>query len=73
MDTMKYSVIKVINGNYFIHSEGFTDIASAKVSYHNLCASLWNEASVAYACVMIADQNLIAVDGYREIIEHIAE
>lgn len=67
---MKYAVIKVINGNYFIHTEGFTDISKAKVSYHGLCQTLWNEKSVNTACVMIVDENLGCVEGYREFIKH---
>ena len=31
---MKYSIIKVSNGNYFIESEGFTDLDKAKVKFH---------------------------------------
>ena len=27
---MKYAIVKVINGAYSIHAEGFTNIASAK-------------------------------------------
>ena len=67
---MKYAIIKCVNGNYSIHAEGITDISAARVSYHQLCASLWNAPDVQTATVVITDQNLIAVDGYREIIFH---
>ena len=67
---MKYAIIKVINGNYFIHAEGFTDIASAKVNYHGLCQTLWNAPDVITAYVMIADEQLDAVEGYKEYIHH---
>lgn len=67
---MKYAIIKVINGNYFIHSEGITDINKAKTQFHTLCASLWNAPDVITACVIIADENLNAVEGYREFIAH---
>lgn len=70
---MKYAIIKVINGNYFIHAEGLTDISKAKVSFHGLCQTLWNEKSVNTACVMIVDENLNAVEGYREFISHVEE
>ena len=30
---MKYAIVKVINGNYSVHAEGFTDINSAKTSF----------------------------------------
>ena len=67
---MKYAIIKVINGNYFIHSEGITDIASAKVQFHGLCQVLWNAPDVITAYVMIADEQLDAVEGYKEYIHH---
>lgn len=67
---MKYAIIKVINGNYSIHAEGFTDINKAKVSYFGLCQSLWNAADVITACVKIIDENLNEMIGYKEIISH---
>lgn len=67
---MKYAIIKVINGSYSIHAEGFTDIASAKVNYHGLCQTLWNAPDVTTAYVMIADEQLDAVEGYKEYIHH---
>lgn len=67
---MKYAIIKVINGNYSIHAEGFTDIASAKVQFHGLCQTLWNAPDVTTAYVMIADEQLDAVEGYKEYIHH---
>ena len=67
---MKYSIIKVINGNYFIHAEGIVELPSAKISFHNLCASLWNEPSVISATVKIMDEQLDNVDDYREFITH---
>jgi len=67
---MKYSIIKVSNGNYFIEAEGFTDLDKAKVSFHGVCQTLWNEPTVISACVMIADENLDAVEGYKEVIKH---
>lgn len=70
---MKFAIIKVINGNYFIHAEGILDINSAKTQFHTLCASLWNAPDVFTGCVMIADENLDAVQGYKEYIFHEAE
>lgn len=67
---MKYAIIKVINGNYFIHAEGIIDIASAKVQFHGLCQTLWNAPDVTTAYVMIADEQLDAVEGYKEYIHH---
>ena len=65
---MKYAVIKVINDNYSIHAEGFTDPSSAKVSYHVLCQSLWNAPDVQTACAAIVDENLDVLPGYKEYI-----
>lgn len=68
---MKYAVIKVINGHYFIHAETITDLDKAKVNFHGLCQTLWNSTDVDTACVMIADENLNVVEGYREFISHL--
>ena len=67
---MVYSIIKVINGNYSVHAEGFTDMANAKTAFHGLCQTLWNAPDVLTAMVMIADENLDAVEGYKEYIHH---
>lgn len=67
---MKYAIIKVINGNYFIDSEGFTDLANAKTNFHRICQVLWSEPTVITAYVMIADEQLDAVEGYKEYIHH---
>ena len=67
---MKYAIVKVVNGSFTIHAEGFTDIASAKVNYHGLCQTLWNAQDVATADVMIVDENLDCVEGYKEFIHH---
>lgn len=67
---MKYSIIKVINGNYFIHAEGITELSSAKVQFHGLCQTLWNAPDVLNAYVMIVDEQLDVVEGYKEYIHH---
>ena len=67
---MTFSIIKVINGHYFIHAEGITELANAKTQFHGLCQTLWNAPDVATAMVMIADENLDAVEGYKEFIHH---
>ena len=67
---MKYAIIKVINGAYFIHAEGMTDINSAKVQFHGLCQTLWNAEDVITAMVMIVDENLDVVERYKEFIHH---
>ena len=68
---MKYAIVKVINGNYSIHAEGIADVTAAKVSFHGLCQTLWNASDVVTACVMITDENLDVVEGYKEFISHI--
>jgi len=70
---MKYSIVKCVNGSYSIHAEGFTSIEAAKVNYHGLCQTLWNAPDVLSAHVMIADEQLDAVDGYKEYIHHEAQ
>lgn len=68
---MKYAVIKVINGNFYIHAEGFTTKEAAKVNYHGLCQTLWNAPDVLSAYVAIVDEQLDVVDGiYKEYIHH---
>lgn len=67
---MKYAIIKVVNGNYFVQAEGITSLDTAKTMFHGECQSLWNAPDVATASVMIADENLDAVEGYKEFISH---
>lgn len=67
---MRYAIIKVINGNYFVHAEGITDVSAAKTIFHGLCQTLWNASDVVTAEVMIVDENLDCVEGYREFITH---
>lgn len=67
---MKYAIIKVINGNYNVHAENITDLAQAKVQFHGLCQTLWNALDVTTAYVMLSDEQLDAVDGYKEFIHH---
>lgn len=67
---MKYAIIKVINGNYFIHAEGITDLNAAKVQFHGLCQTLWNAPDVITAEVKIMDENLDNTEGYKEFIFH---
>jgi hypothetical protein len=67
---MKYAIIKAINGNYFIHAEGITELSSAKTQFHGLCQTLWNAPDVLTAHVAIIDEQLDAVEGYKEFIRH---
>ena len=65
-----YAIIKVINGNFFIHSEGITELAAAKTQYHALCQTLWNAPDVIKAYVELVDVQLDVVEGYKEYIHH---
>lgn len=71
---MKYAIIKIINGNYFIHAEGITDVTNAVMQFHGLCQTLWNAPDVLSACVIIVDENLDVVSSstgmYKEFIAH---
>ena len=67
---MKLAIIKCINGNYFIHAEGITSLESAKTQFHGLCQTLWNAPDVLTAEVMIVDEQLDCVEGYKEYIHH---
>lgn len=67
---MKYAILKVINGNYFVHAEGITDVSAAKVQYHGLAQTLWNAQDVETAMIMIVDENLDCVEKYKEYIHH---
>ena len=67
---MNFAIIKVINGNYFIHAEGITSLDSAKTQFHGLCQTLWNAPDVLSATVKIVDENLDCVEGYKEFITH---
>lgn len=64
---MKYSVLKCINGNFFVDSE-FTDVEKAIVKFHDVCKNLWNASDVISATVKVVDSNL---ENYFNYIEHI--
>lgn len=70
---MKFAIVKVINGNFFIHAEGFTSVDAAKVTYHGLCQTLWNAPDVIRGYAMIVDEQLDCVEGYKEFIHHETE
>lgn len=67
---MKYAVIKVINGAYSIHAEGFATVEAAKISYHGLAQTLWNAPDVIKAEIAIVDEQLDVVEEYKEFIHH---
>lgn len=69
---MKYAVINVSNGNFAIASE-WSDLEKAKVNYHSVCMNLWNAQDVVTGAVLIVDENLFAVETYRELIKRPVE
>lgn len=70
---MKYAIIKVVNGNYSIHAEGIASLESAKTQFHGLCQTLWAAPDVITATVIISDEKLNYVEGYKEFVYHNAE
>lgn len=69
---MKYAVIQCVNGNFSVVSE-WSDLDKAKVNYHSVCTNLWNAQDVVAASVAIVDENLFALEKYKEFISHPVE
>lgn len=67
---MKYAIIDVVNGTFTVREEGITSLETAKARWHSRCQVLWNAHDVISAYVMIADEQLDAVEGYKEYIHH---
>lgn len=67
---MTYAIIECVNGNYYIRAEGIDSISSAKTQFHGRCMTLWNAPDVNIAWVMIVDEQLDVVEGYKEFISH---
>ena len=67
---MKYAIIDVVNGTFAIREEGITSLETAKSRWHARCQVLWNAQDVISAYVMIADEQLDAVEGCKEYIHH---
>ncbi len=67
---MKYAIIECVNGSFFIRAEGITALESAKIQFHDRCKILWSAQDVITAYVMIADEQLDVVEGYKEFIHH---
>jgi hypothetical protein len=67
---MLYAVIQVSNGANSVVAEGITSLDSAKTTFHQRCAVLWNAPDVELAAVMIVDNQLRLVNGYHEVITH---
>lgn len=71
--TMKYAIVKCINGNFSIDSEGFENKPSAITRFHGVCQTLWNAPDVITAKISIVDEQLNVVDGYTEFVHHETE
>ncbi len=66
---MKFAVVKIINGAFAIHSEGFTDLNKAKISYHGFLTALYNDlTSVDTFAVMIMNSGggIVEIDTYAK-------
>ena len=70
---MKYAIIECVNGNYVVRAEGITALENAKTQYHARCQALWNAPDVITAHIMIVNEQLDVVEGYKEFIHHEAE
>ena len=70
---MLYAIIQVSNGANSVVAEGITSLDSAKTTFHQRCAVLWNAPDVVLAAVMIVDNQLRLVNGYHEVISHAQE
>lgn len=62
---MKYAIITCINSNFAVSAE-YSALDSARVGFHQQCATLWNAEDVLEAEVSIMDENLTTV-----VTEHI--
>lgn len=69
---MKYAIIKCTDGNYAVHGE-YPTLNAARIAFHQFCAALWNDPGTEKAMIMIADENLDAVEGIKEFIYHETE
>lgn len=67
---MKYAIVKVVNGNFFVDSEGYTNTKAAKPRYFDVCKALNNAEDVETACIKIVDENMLCSDGYEEHINN---
>ena len=64
---MKYAVVKIVNGNFTIATEGWTDINKAKSSFHGVCQALYNDiVNVQTMAILIVDSlgNILERDFY---------
>lgn len=67
---MVYAIVKIVNGSFSIDSELEDNLNGAKTRFHGIAQTLWNAPDVNKAWVMIADEQLDCVEGYKEYIHH---
>lgn len=70
----KYAVVTVTDGAFLIRSE-WSDKEKAFAAFHSLCATLYNDPSMAgkAGMVKVLDANLDCVDGKMEFIDRTNE
>lgn len=67
---MQHAIITVINGSFKVEAEGYTSLESAKVFYAGKWQSLLNAPDLITGAIMIVNENLECVEGYKEFISH---
>lgn len=67
---MKHAIITAINGNFKIEAEGYTSLDSAKINFAGKWQALLNAPDVITGTIMIVNENLECVEGYKEFISH---
>lgn len=70
---MNHAVITCVNGSFKIEAEGYNSLESAKVFYAGKWQALLNAPDVITGEIMIVNENLECVEGYREKISHPVE
>ena len=66
---MRYAIFKIVNGNFFIHSEHGTNKDGAIMEWHNICRALRNDSTTQKAVVKLVNDEGDLVEGYYELIK----
>lgn len=66
---MRYAILKIVNGNFLIHSEHGTDKNAAIMEWHNICRALRNDSETQKAVVKLINDESDLVEGYYEMIK----
>lgn len=67
---MKLFIQQCVNGNISTVAEFVDNKQGALVSFHQVCANLWNTADVYTATVKILNENLDVWEKRSEYIDH---